>query len=147
MRMHNTRGRVEGEFIFPSKTTVVNAFWQQTLIQKLRPCTVKLKRNLGASKMDKTEEPVSFNRAVKDAASSIRRFPLIEVRGVPLRNWIAQNWSSVLAFCPDTSDLLISTYPKAGNITDSLQIRTNHLKLRRETIDGFLSGLELVMIS
>lgn len=64
--------------------------------------------------MDKKEEPMSFNEAVNKATNSIDRFPLIEVRGVPLSSWIAQNWSSISAFCPDPSDLLISTYPKAG---------------------------------
>ncbi|GAA6082600.1 sulfotransferase 1 family member D1-like isoform X1 [Tachysurus ichikawai] len=64
--------------------------------------------------MDKKEEPMSFNEAVNKATNSIQRFPLIEVQGVPLRNWIAQNWSSIWAFCPHPSDLLISTYPKSG---------------------------------
>ncbi|KAM9461976.1 sulfotransferase 1C1-like [Clarias gariepinus] len=64
--------------------------------------------------MDKKEEVMDFNEAVSKAASAMHRFPLNEVQGVPLRNWIVQNWSSVSAFCPDPSDLLISTYPKAG---------------------------------
>ncbi|KAF7704960.1 sulfotransferase 1 family member D1-like [Silurus meridionalis] len=64
--------------------------------------------------MAKTDEPISFNEAVNKVSNSIYRFPLVEVRGVPLRNWIAQNWSAVSAFRPDPSDLLISTYPKAG---------------------------------
>ncbi|XP_026803667.3 sulfotransferase 1C1-like [Pangasianodon hypophthalmus] len=76
--------------------------------------------------MDKKKEPMSFNEAVYKAGSSICRFPLTEVRGVLLRNWIAQNWSSICAFCPDPSDLLMSTYPKAGTtwtqeIVDLLQ--------------------------
>nr|XP_020479021.1 sulfotransferase 1A4 isoform X2 [Monopterus albus] len=36
------------------------------------------------------------------------------VRGIPLMNYIANNWDSIWAFCPDPSDLLIATYPKAG---------------------------------
>lgn len=77
--------------------------------------------------MDKKDEPMNFNEAVNKAAGSIRRFPLVEVRGIPLRNWIAQNWSSIWAFRPDPSDLLISTYPKAGKNTESLQIMTNQI--------------------
>ncbi|XP_026803620.3 sulfotransferase 1C1 [Pangasianodon hypophthalmus] len=65
-------------------------------------------------KKDKKEELMSYEEAINKAASSICRFPLVEVRGVPLMNWIAQNWSSIWAFCPDPSDFLISTYPKAG---------------------------------
>uniref|UniRef100_A0AAR2JEF1 Sulfotransferase n=1 Tax=Pygocentrus nattereri TaxID=42514 RepID=A0AAR2JEF1_PYGNA len=42
------------------------------------------------------------------------RFPLIEMQGVPLRNYIVQKWSNISAFCPDPSDMLIATYPKAG---------------------------------
>ncbi|KAK1794399.1 hypothetical protein P4O66_011292 [Electrophorus voltai] len=41
-------------------------------------------------------------------------FPLLEFQGVPLRSYIVDNWSSISAFCPDPSDLLIATYPKAG---------------------------------
>lgn len=77
--------------------------------------------------MDKKKESMGFDEAVNKAASSIHRFPLIEVRGVPLRNWIAQNWNSVWAFCPDPSDLLISTYPKAGKNTEASQIRSNQI--------------------
>uniref|UniRef100_A0AAY3ZWR2 Sulfotransferase n=1 Tax=Denticeps clupeoides TaxID=299321 RepID=A0AAY3ZWR2_9TELE len=36
------------------------------------------------------------------------------VQGVPLMEHIAHNWSSIWAFRPDPSDILISTYPKAG---------------------------------
>ncbi|KAL0179809.1 hypothetical protein M9458_025251, partial [Cirrhinus mrigala] len=36
-----------------------------------------------------------------------------DVEGVPLMSTIAENWKSVSEFCPDPSDLLISTYPKA----------------------------------
>ncbi|KAG7325414.1 hypothetical protein KOW79_011730 [Hemibagrus wyckioides] len=64
--------------------------------------------------MEKKGDDLSFNAAVNKAASSIQRFPLTEVQGVPLRKWIAQNWSSIWAFCPHPSDLLISTYPKSG---------------------------------
>ncbi|KAK3528961.1 hypothetical protein QTP70_014151 [Hemibagrus guttatus] len=64
--------------------------------------------------MEKKGDTLSFNSAVNKAANSICRFPLVEVQGVPLRNWIAQNWNSIWAFCPHPSDLLISTYPKSG---------------------------------
>ncbi|XP_060795354.1 sulfotransferase 1C2 isoform X2 [Neoarius graeffei] len=64
--------------------------------------------------MNKKDEPLSYEEAINKAANAIYRFPLIEVQGVPLMNWVAQNWSSVWAFCPNPSDLLISTYPKAG---------------------------------
>lgn len=65
--------------------------------------------------MDKNKEATSYEEAIKKAASSIYRFPLVEVQGIPLMNLIAQNWSAIQAFRPDPSDLLISTYPKAGN--------------------------------
>ncbi|KAF4084629.1 hypothetical protein AMELA_G00108400 [Ameiurus melas] len=64
--------------------------------------------------MDKQEEPLSYEDTINKAASAICRFPLVEVQGIPLMSWIAHNWSSVQAFRPDPSDLLISTYPKAG---------------------------------
>lgn len=64
--------------------------------------------------MDKKEGPTSYEEAINKAGSLLYRFPLADVQGVPLMNWIAQNWSSVQAFRPDPSDLLISTYPKAG---------------------------------
>ncbi|KAI5102937.1 sulfotransferase 1C1, partial [Silurus meridionalis] len=60
------------------------------------------------------EKPMSYGEAIKKAANVLQRFPLVEVRGIPLMNLIAENWSSVWDFCPDPSDLLISTYPKAG---------------------------------
>ncbi|KAI3364849.1 hypothetical protein L3Q82_001037 [Scortum barcoo] len=57
---------------------------------------------------------MSYSEAIEKASSSLTRFPLIPVRGVPLMNHIADNWDSIWAFCPDPSDLLIATYPKAG---------------------------------
>lgn len=66
--------------------------------------------------MDKNEKAICYEDAINKAASSIYRFPLVEVQGVPLMNWIAKNWSAIQAFRPDPSDLLISTYPKAGNV-------------------------------
>lgn len=73
--------------------------------------------------MDKKEESMTYKEAIHEAGSAMYRFPLVEVQGVPLMNWIARNWSSVWAFRPDPSDLLISTYPKAGKNTRSPQIR------------------------
>lgn len=60
------------------------------------------------------EENLSYKEAIEKAGSSITRFPLIHIRGVPLMCHIANNWDSIWAFCPDPSDLLIATYPKAG---------------------------------
>uniref|UniRef100_A0A4W4HGI2 Sulfotransferase n=1 Tax=Electrophorus electricus TaxID=8005 RepID=A0A4W4HGI2_ELEEL len=48
------------------------------------------------------------------AEKTLHPFPLLELQGVPLRSYIVDNWSSISAFCPDPSDLLIATYPKAG---------------------------------
>ncbi|XP_061822200.1 sulfotransferase 1 family member D1-like [Nerophis lumbriciformis] len=42
------------------------------------------------------------------------RGPLVPVKGIPLSEHMANHYSNVLAFCPDPSDLLIATYPKAG---------------------------------
>lgn len=77
-------------------------------------------------KMDKKEEVTSYEEAINQAAGLIYRFPLIEVQGVPLMNWIVQNWSAVQDFCPDPSDLLISTYPKAGNNRQVLKLVLRH---------------------
>ncbi|XP_015457552.2 sulfotransferase 1 family member D1 isoform X1 [Astyanax mexicanus] len=60
------------------------------------------------------EDPKSYEDAINMAANHIRRFPLVEVQGVPLMSMIAEKWSLISAFNPDPSDLLISTYPKAG---------------------------------
>ncbi|XP_026865018.1 sulfotransferase family cytosolic 1B member 1-like [Electrophorus electricus] len=60
------------------------------------------------------EESLSYEEAINRASGSIYRFPLVEVHGVPLMTPIAQDWSSIWAFSPDASDLLIATYPKAG---------------------------------
>lgn len=63
---------------------------------------------------------LSYSKAILEASTSFSRFPLIPVRGVPLMSHIAQNWDPIWAFCPDPSDLLIATYPKAG--TDSCSL-------------------------
>lgn len=57
---------------------------------------------------------MTYSEAIQKASSSITRFPLIPVRGVPLMSYIANNWDNIWAFRPDPSDLLIATYPKAG---------------------------------
>ncbi|XP_031416444.1 sulfotransferase 1C2 isoform X1 [Clupea harengus] len=64
--------------------------------------------------METKKEELTFAEAIERAGGAIHRFPLIKVRGVPLMEHIAKNWSSIWAFRPDPSDLLISTYPKAG---------------------------------
>ncbi|XP_047673817.1 sulfotransferase 1 family member D1-like isoform X3 [Tachysurus fulvidraco] len=64
--------------------------------------------------MDKKKEPMSNEEAINKEGSGLYRLPLVDVQGIPLRRLIAQNWSSVCAFRPDPSDMLISTYPKAG---------------------------------
>ncbi|XP_071395806.1 sulfotransferase 1C2 [Centroberyx affinis] len=60
------------------------------------------------------EEVLSYAESIQRASDSIYRFPVIPIRGVPLMNHIANNWDSIWAFCPDPTDLLIATYPKAG---------------------------------
>lgn len=60
------------------------------------------------------EVQLSYEEAIKRAGDAIHRFPLIDVQGVPLMSTIADNWKSIWEFCPDPSDILISTYPKAG---------------------------------
>ncbi|TRY58249.1 hypothetical protein DNTS_028667, partial [Danionella cerebrum] len=59
-------------------------------------------------------EKLSFEESIRRAGDAIHRFPLVNVQGVPLMRPIAENWKSIWEFCPDPSDLLISTYPKAG---------------------------------
>lgn len=63
------------------------------------------------------EKALSYSESIEKASTSITRFPLIPVRGVPLMNYIALKFDTVWAFRPDPSDILIATYPKAG--TDS----------------------------
>lgn len=65
------------------------------------------------------EEDLSYKEAILKASASISRYPLIPIKGVPLMSYIANNWDSISAFCPDPSDLLIATYPKAGTQTAS----------------------------
>ncbi|XP_074519241.1 sulfotransferase 1C2 [Halichoeres trimaculatus] len=60
------------------------------------------------------EGEITYSEAIEKAKASIIRFPLSPIRGIPLMNYIAQNWDSIWAFRPDPSDLLIATYPKAG---------------------------------
>lgn len=60
------------------------------------------------------DQSQSYEESINRAAGAIHRFPLVEVQGVPLMNLIAESWSSISAFQPDPSDLLIATYPKAG---------------------------------
>ncbi|XP_017537849.2 sulfotransferase 1C2-like [Pygocentrus nattereri] len=66
------------------------------------------------SKCKTEEEFLSYKEVINRAAGIAWRFPLIEMQGVPLRNYIVQKWSNISAFCPDPSDMLIATYPKAG---------------------------------
>ncbi|XP_077595836.1 sulfotransferase 1C2 [Stigmatopora nigra] len=60
------------------------------------------------------DKELSYGEAIQEASSSISRFPVINVKGVPLMDLIANNFDDISAFCPDSSDLLIATYPKAG---------------------------------
>lgn len=60
------------------------------------------------------EEELSYYEAIEKASKAMSRFPLVNVRGVPLMNLIANDWDAISAFNPDPSDLLISTFPKAG---------------------------------
>ncbi|KAI1896361.1 hypothetical protein AGOR_G00094000 [Albula goreensis] len=60
------------------------------------------------------EKQLSYREAIEKARNALCRFPLKNVRGVPLMEPIAQNFEAIWAFCPDPSDLLIATYPKAG---------------------------------
>nr|XP_057918642.1 sulfotransferase 1C1-like [Doryrhamphus excisus] len=43
-----------------------------------------------------------------------RHCPLVPLKGILATENIANNYNNVSAFCPDPSDLLIATYPKAG---------------------------------
>ncbi|KAI4807546.1 hypothetical protein KUCAC02_027349 [Chaenocephalus aceratus] len=60
------------------------------------------------------EEKLSHHDAIERASSSLYRFPLLPVRGIPLINHIANSWDTIWAFRPDPSDILIATYPKSG---------------------------------
>ncbi|XP_035259944.1 sulfotransferase 1C1-like isoform X2 [Anguilla anguilla] len=60
------------------------------------------------------EPNLTYSQAIEKAKNSLTRFPLKNVRGVPLMEPIAKNFESIWAFCPDPTDILISTYPKAG---------------------------------
>lgn len=71
------------------------------------------------------EENMSYGESIMKASTSITRFPLIPVKGIPLMCYIANNWDSISAFCPDPSDLLIATYPKAGTQIHSCLMNLN----------------------
>ncbi|KAI7796962.1 sulfotransferase 1 family member D1-like [Triplophysa rosa] len=58
--------------------------------------------------------PASNKEAFKKSEKTVHRLSLIDVQGVPLKSQIVNNLDSILQFCPDPSDLLIATYPKAG---------------------------------
>ncbi|XP_056626815.1 sulfotransferase 1 family member D1-like isoform X2 [Triplophysa dalaica] len=58
--------------------------------------------------------PSSYKEAFKKSEKTVCRLSLIDIQGVPLKSQIVNNLDSILQFCPDPSDLLISTYPKAG---------------------------------
>lgn len=73
------------------------------------------------------KKAITFSSAIQEGSSLFTRFPLIPVRGIPLMSLIAQNWDSVWAFCPDPSDLLIATYPKAGTVSCSLCLYTPNI--------------------
>ncbi|XP_049615530.1 sulfotransferase 1C1 [Syngnathus scovelli] len=60
------------------------------------------------------DKELSYADAIEEAGSAMGRFPLIPVKGIPLMSHIADNFDAISAFCPDASDLLIATYPKAG---------------------------------
>ncbi|XP_022076295.1 sulfotransferase 1C2 [Acanthochromis polyacanthus] len=60
------------------------------------------------------EGEMTYRESIEKAGSSLMRFPVIPVRGIPLMKLIANNFDDIWAFRPDPSDLLIATYPKAG---------------------------------
>ncbi|KAJ8261365.1 hypothetical protein COCON_G00170880 [Conger conger] len=60
------------------------------------------------------EKTLTYSQAIELAGKSHIRPPLKNVRGVPLKEPIAKNFESVWDFCPDPTDILIATYPKAG---------------------------------
>lgn len=63
-------------------------------------------------------EELDYSSAIKQAYRSLTRFPLVSVRGTPLMCCIADNWEDIWAFNPHPSDLLIATYPKAGDLSE-----------------------------
>ncbi|KAL4604939.1 sulfotransferase 1 family member D1-like [Arapaima gigas] len=58
-------------------------------------------------------EQLTYEEAIVRASAAVCRFPLRSIAGVPLMEPIAQNWESISTFCPNPSDILIATYPKA----------------------------------
>lgn len=77
------------------------------------------------------KELLSYDEAIRRASDALHRFPLIDVQGVPLMSTIADSWQSISEFCPDPSDLLISTYPKAGkNNNNNNKKLANHPKVK-----------------
>ncbi|KAJ8414180.1 hypothetical protein AAFF_G00050500 [Aldrovandia affinis] len=60
------------------------------------------------------EKRLGYTEAIERAGDALFRFPLKSVRGVLLMEPIAQNFEAIWAFCPDPTDVLIATYPKAG---------------------------------
>ncbi|XP_042608707.1 cytosolic sulfotransferase 1-like [Cyprinus carpio] len=96
------------------------------------------------------KEQLSYEEAIRRAGDAIHRFPLIDVQGVPLMSTIAETWKSVSEFCPDPSDLLISTYPKAGEDATKRVSAYSHeflLDVGRTTAAGSRSAPEAYTIT
>ncbi|XP_066522484.1 sulfotransferase 1C1-like isoform X2 [Hoplias malabaricus] len=95
------------------------------------------------SESKRKDNILTYKEVIAMAPYVITRFPVIEFQSVPLRNLIVQKWSSIWAFCPDPSDMLIATYPKAGTtwtqeIVDLLQNNADEVACKRaSTVDRF----------
>lgn len=55
-----------------------------------------------------------YGDALHEHKDVFRRYPLVPVHGVPLMEPIAEQWDPIENFEARPDDLLISTYPKAG---------------------------------
>jgi len=67
---------------------------------------------LGLSSFRRLE--MEFNSDPELGDRRVRRSQLKLVEGVPLPDWAADNWEQVATFQAKPDDLLIATFPKAG---------------------------------
>lgn len=63
--------------------------------------------------------------AVREHQEVCQRYPLVPVQGIPLMEPIVRSWAPVENFEARPDDLLIATYPKAGETPAEVALGNN----------------------
>ncbi|XP_067171035.1 sulfotransferase 1B1 isoform X1 [Apteryx mantelli] len=89
-----------------------------------------------AASLPAMADPIPYTESLAESLHVFRRFPLQDVRGIPLMEPIAQQWGLIESFQARPDDLLIATYPKAGTtwmqeIVDLILARGDTAKAHR----------------